>query len=256
MKTFFRTIYWYAYFFISVFSTYPTIRRLEKELASNKDNENFDAIEFDEKVFKLTAKWAEKVIKASGSNVIVEGQENIPKESGILFVSNHQGNFDIPVHMAYVNTPKGFVAKKSIEKFPIVNRYMKLMNCLFIDRDNMRDSAKVIIEGVKLIKQGHNLVIFPEGTRAKGYEMGEFKDGAFRLATKANAPIVPVSINDTYRIMEANDDKIKGRTVRLFIHEPIETKDLTKEEIQELPHKVKKIIEDKVLELNGIHNRS
>lgn len=245
MKTFFRSIYWYLHFVITLVVMYPTILKYEKEKERGKSDENFDDKKFDEKIFQMSSKWANNQLKAAGVTVICEGQENIPEET-VLFVSNHQGNFDVPVHMVYTNKPKGFIAKKSIEKFPIVNRYMHLMDCLFIDRDNIKDSAKVIIDGVKLLKQGKNLVIFPEGTRSKSSELGEFKEGAFKMATRAKVPIVPITVDGTYKIMEDNNNKIVGNVVKIFIHEKVPTDNLTKEEQAALSEKVKNIIASKL----------
>jgi len=115
-----------------------------------------------------------------------------------------------------------------------------------MDRSNLRKSAAAIIEGVKIIKAGHSLVIFPEGTRSKGGPLGEFKAGSFKLATKSNAPIVPITINGSYKLMEANNNRIKAANVELFIHPPIETKNLSKEEQEKLPTVVKEIIASKL----------
>ena len=120
------------------------------------------------------------------------------------------------------------------------------MNCVFMDRSNIRKSAEAIVEGVNIIKSGYSLVIFPEGTRSKSNLIGEFKAGSFKLATKSKAPIVPVSIKDSYKLMEANGNKIKPADVEIHIHPAIETKNLTKEEMEALPEKVKSIIGSKL----------
>ena len=90
------------------------------------------------------------------------------------------------------------------------------------------------------------MVIFPEGTRSKGDEMGEFKAGSFKLATKAKVPIIPVTIKGSYKLMEANGNKIKPDMVEIFIHPEIPTADLSKEELSNLPEKVKSIIGSKL----------
>lgn len=251
MKTILRTIYWYLHFAITLILMHPSIKRLQKEKSQLEKIPDCDFTEFDEEVFRVSKEWASKQLKAAGVNVIVTGAENIPKEN-VLFVSNHEGNFDIPTIMTYVEKPKGFIAKKSIEKIPIVNEYMLLMHSLFIERDNVKEAGKVILESIKLLKSGTSLVIFPEGTRSKSSQVSEFKDGAFKIATKASVPIVPISIFGTYKVMEENNNKIVGQTVRLCIHKPISTAELSKEEIKELPAKVRKIIEDTVIEYSQL----
>ena len=91
------------------------------------------------------------------------------------------------------------------------------------------------------------MVVFPEGTRSKGGAMGEFKAGSFKLATKSGAPIVPLTIDGTSRLLEGNKGRIsKGEKIDLYIHKPIDVKSLSKEEIANLHNDVKNIIASKL----------
>lgn len=236
----FRTIKWYVFFVISLLLQTPylfTIKKLHKQGKSK---------EADAYAHQVTSKWALKQVKSSGSTITVHGTNNIPKDKNVVFISNHQGNFDIALFMAYIDTPKGFVSKIEMAKVPLLSTWMKNIHCIFMDRNSLKGAATSIIEGVKLIKAGHSLVIFPEGTRSKGGPLGEFKAGSFKLATKAKAPIVPVTIEGSYQIMEQQGGKIKPAHVNLYIHPPIETSTLSKEEINALPAEVKKIIQSKL----------
>ena len=189
---------------------------------------------------------AMKHVKRSGANVTVHGLENIPDDRAVLFVSNHQSNFDIALFMSYINKPKGYISKAEMNKVPLIRTWMKYIHCVFMDRSNIKQSAKAIVQGVQNLRAGHSMVIFPEGTRSKGDKMLEFKAGSFKLATKAKVPIVPVTISGTYKLMEANNNMIKPANVELYIHPMIETANLTKDEEKELHTKVQKIIESKL----------
>ncbi len=246
MKTIFNSIKWYLHFAFSISIMMPLIRKFERTIDTT------DIQKFDQEVYQSTKTWAKKQLKCAGVDVIVTGETELPQEN-VLFVSNHQGNFDIPVHMVYLNKPKGFIAKKSIESYPIINRYMKVMHSLFVDRDNPKESGKVILNGIKLLKEGHSLIIYPEGTRSQCEKVGDFKVGAVKLATKAKVKIVPVSTYGTFRAMEECNNKIKPATVRLHIHEPIDVVNLTKEEVDNLSDNVKNIIEQKVNEFHIQH---
>ena len=117
------------------------------------------------------------------------------------------------------------------------------MHCVFMDRANIRKSAEAIVEGINILKGGYSMVIFPEGTRSKGGPCHEFKAGSFKLATKSKALLIPVTIDGTYNLREANEKKrIKGASVDLIIHKPIDITTLSKEEIADLPKKIEKII--------------
>jgi 1-acyl-sn-glycerol-3-phosphate acyltransferase len=201
---------------------------------------NFE--ERDREVDRIVKKWARSLVNLSGSKVIVTGEEHVPIQGGVVFISNHQGNFDIPILLGFIDKPKAFIAKKELKKLPLISSWMYYMNCVFIDRSSARSGLKAIQEGVAFLKQGYSQIIFPEGTRSRGDQLGEFKPGSFKLATKAGVPIVPVTIKGSYKIMEANGGLIKPAVVEMYISEPIPTAGLSKEETEQLPGKVRNII--------------
>lgn len=208
----------------------------------NKLTQKGDIKERDAYIHKITTNWAKSVMNLAGARITVVGQENIPKDKTILFVANHQSNFDIPLLMSSIDVPKGFIAKKELEKWPIISTWMKYINCIFMDRSNLRKSAEAIVQGTKLLKNGYSMVIFPEGTRSKGGPIQKFKAGSFKLATKSGCIIVPLTINGTYKLLEANNNKIKGADVELVIHPAIDPKELEKEQLDNLNEKVYDII--------------
>ena len=184
-------------------------------------------------------------INFTGSSINVTGLENIPNEA-VLFVSNHQSYFDIGVFLGYIPKPLGFIAKAELSKIPVLNRWMKEYSCVFMDRSDIKKSARAITEGIEILRSGRSLVIFPEGTRSKCSKMLDFKAGSFKLGTKAKVPIVPVTIDGTCNIMEANNGRIRAAQVHVYIHEPIYTRDMTTEEVAALPGRVKDIIKSKL----------
>lgn len=233
----FRTIKWYLKFIGSLICNNRYLKKADKLLDSGKYQE------YEEFVTKKVSEWAMDRMKDSGADVNVYGLENIPKEGSMLFVSNHQSNFDILLLLSYLPVSKGFVAKVELGKFPFVNQWMRRIHCLFMDRNDIKQSAQIIVDGIKQLKNGINLVVFPEGTRSKNGSLGEFKAGSFKLATKSKRPLVPITIDGTRNIMEANNYRIKAGTINLYIHKPIDTTLLSKEEIAELPEMVKTIID-------------
>lgn len=235
-----RTIACYSYFVISLLPKIPQMYKVNY-LAKKGAKE-----ERDRYIHETTSKWALSHVKLSGAKVKIQGEENIPKDIPVVFISNHQGNYDIALFMSYINKPKGYIAKAEMEKIPVMKTWMKYMNCVFMDRSDIRKSAEAIVEGIKILKQGYSLVIFPEGTRSKSNKLGEFKAGSFKLATKPRVPIIPVTLNGTYKLMEGNGNIIKPAEVEIFIHPMIETANLSKEQLDELPNKVREIIASKL----------
>ena len=180
----------------------------------------------------------------SGVRVKVIGKERVPLEQASLFVFNHRSYFDILIGYSTVPVPAAFVAKKEMEHTPVIARWMRYMHCLFLDRENMKEGMKTILEGVKLIMGGHSVFIAPEGTRNHEEEMLPFKEGSLMMGEKAKCPIIPVAMNNNDDILEKHMPWIKATKVVIEYCEPIYVSELTKEEKRELTSRVQKTIQE------------
>ncbi|RAZ70242.1 1-acyl-sn-glycerol-3-phosphate acyltransferase [Planococcus maitriensis] len=170
-------------------------------------------------------KWASGIMKRTGSEVEVSGLDYLP-EGPVLFVSNHEGNFDIPVLLSSIPKPFGFISKEEVRKFPIIPSYMEEMNCVFLDRTDRRSAFKSITDTIGKLQEGHSILIFPEGTRSKGQGLKEFKAGFMRIAKEAQVPVVPIAIEGTSRIMENNNNQIRPAHVTVQVLKPITPEEL------------------------------
>ena len=176
----------------------------------------------------------------SGVKTEIKGLENIPKGEAVLYVPNHRSIFDIIITYYIIPGQTGYVAKKETGRIPIFSLWMLLMNCKFLDRSDIRKGLKVILKCVDLIKQGSNVVIFPEGTRNKGTEdLQPFHDGSLKIAEKAGCKIIPVAINNTDQIFEAHFPKVKSTKVVVEFCKPIDTAGLSRAELKEISPKVR-----------------
>ncbi|TYR81160.1 1-acyl-sn-glycerol-3-phosphate acyltransferase [Priestia megaterium] len=209
-----RTIVFFIYFFVYLVGSLPVLRKMKK-LTSTLDLQRQREMKH-----QLPKRWARALMRITGSEINVRGQHNIPK-GPVLFVSNHQGNFDVPVLLGFINKPFGFFSKAEVKKIPLVPRWMEVMECVFIDRSNRKAAVQSLKESVSLLKNGHSLVIFPEGTRSKGGPVGEFKTGGVRMAIEAGVPIVPIAIDGTYEIMEQSKFGFKKGHVTVTILPPV-----------------------------------
>lgn len=185
--------------------------------------------------------YARHLFFVFGVKVEVKGRENLPAASNICFVSNHQGLADIPLIVGFVPKTVGFVAKKELGRIPILNIWMKAMRCLLIDRKDVRQSLTVIERGARQIRNGHPMVIFPEGTRSRRREPGNFKAGAFKLVTGSQALAVPLTIDGTYKLLEESGI-INPTLIRLTIHPPIDVSQLNEQQKKNLPQDIREII--------------
>ena len=193
-------------------------------------------------IHRYVRMWAGTLLRIAGVTVTVKGQENIPKGRAVVFTPNHQGDYDIPLMLMYLDEPHALVAKIETKKIPLVRTWMKLLDCVFIDRKSPRHSMEAMRQAQALVQAGESVVVFPEGTRSKGDAMGEFKAGAFRIACKAGAPVVPVAIDGSYKIMEANHNLMKPAHVNITILPPVETAGLGRTAQHELAAQVAQAI--------------
>ncbi len=170
--------------------------------------------------------WALRCILAiCGTNIIIKGEENIPKDHTAVFIGNHRSIFDIVIAYTLMPGRTGFIAKNSLDHIPSFSTWMKRLYCLFLDRSSTRDGLRVILTAIDYVKNGISVFVYPEGTRTKTGEMAPFKEGSFKIATKTGCPIIPVAFSNTENIFEAHFPLITAVTVVVHFGEPIDPND-------------------------------
>lgn len=167
----------------------------------------------------------------SGIRLTVIGKDRIPEEKAVLYVGNHQSYFDVVLTYGLMPGLTGFVAKHGMLKVPILASLMRYMNCLFLDRDDVRQGMQTILAAIDLVKEGISVCIYPEGTRnSHPDEFLEFHKGSFKIAQRTGCPIVPVTVVNTRNIFEAHVPFIKSVEVILEYGTPFAYSDLSDED--------------------------
>ena len=181
--------------------------------------------------FFIVSKAFAFILIISGTKVDIKGYENIPKDKPVLYVGNHRSMYDIVINYAKLPPLVGFVSKIEMKKIPFLSWWMRMVNCLFLDRENIKEGLKTIIAGSEKLKNGVSMVIFPEGTRSRNeQEMLEFKEGSLKMAEKAGALIVPVAIRNSSACFEDQFPKVRKAHVIVEYGKPIDLKELDKEQ--------------------------
>ena len=158
----------------------------------------------------------------SGTKIKKDGLENVPDEP-VLFVGNHRSYYDVLCTYTCMRRPVGYVGKIEIKKIPVMAQWMELIDCVFIDRHNIKEGLRAIIKAIDKVKSGTSIFIFPEGTRNRSENMdipGEFKEGSLKIAEKAGCLIVPVAIKNTESCYEAHRPFVKGAEVSVSFLKP------------------------------------
>lgn len=193
-------------------------------------------------IYEACQFWSNKMVKYLNLEINVVNPENLPKEGPVVYVANHQSYGDILAFLNVANHQVGFIAKDALEKVPVFSDWTLRIRSLFIKRGDARTSLGTINEGAKMVKDGYSLVIFPEGTRSQSDKMAKFKPGALKLATKARAVVVPVTLKGGYKIFEETGVIKKGCKMDFIVHEPINTAELDRTELAELGARVEDVI--------------
>lgn len=206
----------------------------------NKQAKDLSSLRIVQYAFRL-------IIWISGVDVTVIGEANIPDEP-VLFAGNHRSYFDIVLTYARCKRLTGYIAKKEMLRYPLLRDWMRALYCIFLDRDNVKEGLKSILEAIDYVKSGVSICIFPEGTRNRGEELSmlPFKKGSLKIAEKSGCAIIPMSINNTNNIFEAHIPKIKRTHVIIEYGTPVYPKTLDKDTKKHLEEYIQNIIQETI----------
>jgi 1-acyl-sn-glycerol-3-phosphate acyltransferase len=193
----------------------------------------------------LLGVWSNLMLFVMGCRFTVVGKENLPEAKNLVFISNHQGFFDIPAILAASGRKIGFIAKKELAYFPFINLWMPGIGCLFLDRKSPRKALAVFQKAINRVKDGNAMLVFPEGHRSRGDRASEFKRGSLKLPLQSGAIIVPVTIDGTWHMLEEKG-YLRPAKVTLTIHPPVYTAALSAQDKESLCDRLRETIVSKL----------
>lgn len=196
--------------------------------------------------------WSRAILWAAGVRVRVHGAERIsPPPAGQVFASNHVSWFDVFALAA--SLPRySFVAKAELLRIPVFGRGARALGTVPIERDNRKSAFASYEVAADMIRGGRAVVVFPEGTRGRSYELRAFKKGPFVLAIAAGVPVVPVIVHGTIAIMPKGAWRIRPGVIDVHILEPIPTAGLTYEERDTLSENVRERMNEQLQREYGV----
>ncbi len=189
------------------------------------------------------AEWSARMLEIADIDLSVEGRENLGEGEAFVVMSNHQSHFDIPVLFQSLKRRVRMVGKTELFHIPAFGQAMRVAGFVEVDRGNRKQAVHALEGAAKAISEGTNIWIAPEGTRSESGKFGRFKKGGFHLAFDAGARILPVSIDGTKNVLAAHSKAIKaGKSVRVVVGKPIDSKDYGKDRLGELLEAVRSAI--------------
>lgn len=237
--------------FVKFISYLKYLNKYKKDIYNARVNGNKN--EEREYILKATSSWGKAVVENLNIDLKVYGKENLPTDTDIpvVYMPNHQGYADVIIMCAALDTVQfGFIAKSGLEKVPFYGDWIDRIRSLTLDRNNAREGLKTINKAIALLKEKYSMLVFPEGTRSRGENMGEFKAGAMKLATKSGAKIIPVTLDGTWKLFEETGN-FKPATIKVKIHPAIPTENISREDEKLLHKKVQSIVENGLKELQN-----
>lgn len=173
-------------------------------------------------------------LRLVGVRVEVTGLDRLKSDQAYIFTPNHQSFIEVPLLVGYLGRNPAYLAKKEVFKYPIFGFGIKVIGCVPVDRSNTQSAIESAKLATEHLKRGKSYIVYPEGTRSSDGRLLPFKKGAFVMAMEAGVPIVPISISGAVRVMPRSGISIRPETIRVTVHEPIDTKGRPKDKIAEL----------------------
>ncbi|MGH7665621.1 MAG: lysophospholipid acyltransferase family protein [Gemmatimonadaceae bacterium] len=197
--------------------------------------------------------WARSACRAAGVRIRVHNPERLLHNGARIFVSNHVSWFDI-FALASVLPRYTFVAKAELAGIPIFGPAARAFGIIFIERSNRRAAFDSYRAAGHHVERGKSVVVCPEGTRGRSYELRPFKKGPFVFAISSGAPIVPTIVHGAMQVQRAGSPWIRAGTVDIHLLEPVETAGYTYDERDQLVRAVWKRMALELHEVYGIES--
>ncbi|MEZ4800789.1 MAG: lysophospholipid acyltransferase family protein [Flavobacteriales bacterium] len=190
--------------------------------------------------------WSPVICAVSGVRIEKQGLENIDKKNSAIYVANHSSLFDIVAVCRASPVPLFYVAKIELKKIPIMGHFMSAVGMIFIDRKNKERAMQSMRLAGEKIKNGKNIISFPEGTRSKDGNVQLFRRGSFIIAKSGDIPIQPISIKGAYEVLSAGTSNLNSGRIKVYFHPPILASDYGSMSEEVLAEHCRKIVDSKI----------
>jgi 1-acyl-sn-glycerol-3-phosphate acyltransferase len=171
--------------------------------------------------------WGKIQLRTTGTRVKIRGLELMDRHRSYILVSNHRSSFDIFALLGYIPIQFRWTAKAELFRIPFMGWAMSRIGYIPIERDSPKKAYRSMLQAAEKVKRGVSIIIFPEGTRSLDGKLQGFKKGVFLIALKSQAPILPIAIRGTEKILQKGDWRTYPGEVEIIIDSPIATAGFT-----------------------------
>jgi len=196
---------------------------------------------------RIALLWSRYGLLIAGVRLEVEGAELVPRDRPLIFMGNHQSNFDIMALFQAVPVRFNWLAKEELFRVPFFGPSIRSAGYIPINRGDGRDSLKSLEKAAELVSAGTSVAIFPEGTRSTDGHLLPFKRGGFILAARAGVPVVPFTIVGSRRVNPPDNFLfLRPGRIRIRFSPPIPTGERRARQQAELMEQVREAIASKL----------
>jgi 1-acyl-sn-glycerol-3-phosphate acyltransferase len=188
---------------------------------------------------RIAQVWARSCLWISGAKLTVRGGENLLRERVAVYAANHTSYMDTPVIFGALPFQFRILAKKELWSMPFIGWYLNRSGQIPVDTDNRRATLSSLSAGVRALRTGMPLFVFPEGSRTPDGELKTFLAGAAFLAIRAQVPVVPVALSGVYDLLPIHNSHFYPCSVTLMAGEPIDTSGMTPRQVDELTERLR-----------------
>lgn len=188
--------------------------------------------------------WARLTCYLALCPVRVRGGEHIRRGQSYVFVSNHQGAFDIFLIYGFLGVPTKWVMKAGIARIPFVGAACRAAGFIFVDSTTSKAAARSVVDAVHCLEHGDSVIVFPEGSRTYDGRMIRFRKGAYQMATERQLPLIPITLNGPFDILPIGSLNVRRHRMEMVIHPPIQTEgvDVSHKGLQALADQTQEVI--------------
>ena len=190
----------------------------------------------------LSKIWAHIMLKVSRVRPVIRGREKIRPGQSYIIISNHQSEYDILAIVTTLGIQYRWIIKKELRKVPMFGYCLYASRNIFIDRGDHEQAMQSIRKGLDRLPEGVSVMFFAEGTRSADGSIAPFKKGGFLMALERGLPILPVTVNGSRRVLPKKSLVFNPGTIEVVVADPIETRDYTRQNLQELVDRTRDVI--------------
>jgi 1-acyl-sn-glycerol-3-phosphate acyltransferase len=188
---------------------------------------------------RIARVWARACVLISGAVLEVRGAENLLKSPVAVYAANHTSYMDTPVVFSTLPFQFRILAKKELWSMPFIGWYLNRSGQIPVETENGRAALSSLSAGVKALRAGMPLFVFPEGSRTPDGELQTFLAGAAYLAIRAQVPVVPIALSGVYDLLPIHTSHFYPCEVSLTAGEPIDTTGMTPRQVDQLTERLR-----------------